>query len=340
MAVVEIIDPDFLRSSLTNLVRLRTVSVDNMSVSPPAGQSAEAVSKLIRVAPGETVRWSFYYSSDSNITSLSAHIAWYAKDGSYIGEVRFPLPVNTSGRTTASAVVPDGVVYTALHLNAYSSSTAAGTATFKDITLSKSSDFTEELIDVALSTRASEATLSKIANALASIATDKLRVSPVDPFPLSPVNISQISGVALTGRDWSSDLAKLQNLDITLTTLSALIRWGRNVSPAWVHAAEVTAPAAGATLVSKTVSTGKSGYIYGFLITASEPNHFKINWTSGATAYSIRIVLSNAGSVESVDVVPLNEGLPAGAGSTVSITVVNAGSTGSVYQARILYAEV
>jgi len=38
-------------------------------------------------------------------------------------------------------------------------------------------------LDVALSTRASEATLASIANALASTATDKLRTSIVDPLP-------------------------------------------------------------------------------------------------------------------------------------------------------------
>jgi len=38
-------------------------------------------------------------------------------------------------------------------------------------------------LDVLLSTRASEATLGAIKNALASVATDKLRVQPVDPTP-------------------------------------------------------------------------------------------------------------------------------------------------------------
>jgi len=72
-------------------------------------------------------------------------------------------------------------------------------------------------LDVLLSTRASEATLSAIKNALASVGTDKIRVSPVDPLPLSPINLTQISGTSLTARDWSSDFAKLQNLDIALS---------------------------------------------------------------------------------------------------------------------------
>ena len=73
-------------------------------------------------------------------------------------------------------------------------------------------------LDTNLSTRASEATLSKIAGALASIGADKLRVSPVDPLPLSPFNLTQINGVALTPRDWSSDFAMLRNIDVALST--------------------------------------------------------------------------------------------------------------------------
>jgi hypothetical protein len=99
-------------------------------------------------------------------------------------------------------------------------------------------------LDVLLSTRASEATLSSIKNALASVGTDKLRTSVVDSLPESPFNITKVAGTALTGRDWSSDFAKLQNLDVALTALSKLIRWGRDVSPTWVHGSEVTAPAA------------------------------------------------------------------------------------------------
>jgi hypothetical protein len=163
----------------------------------------------------------------------------------------------------------------------------------------------------------------------------------VDPAYADPnFNIIQVSGTALTARDWSADFAKLQNLDLALSVLVAVQRWGRNVSPVWVHGGEVTAPAAGTALVSKTVSTGKSGYIYGFFISAGEANDFKINWTSGGTAYSRRIPVGGKGAIQYVDFTPFNEGLPADAGSSVTITNVNAGSTGIVYQAAILYAEV
>lgn len=138
----------------------------------------------------------------------------------------------------------------------------------------------------------------------------------------------------------SADLARLQNLDVALSAAARLQRWGRDVSPAWVHGGEVTAPAANTALVSKTVSAGKTGYIYGFFISAGEANDFLIKWTSGGTARSIRIVFTGKGSLQYVDFVALNEGLPADGGSTISITNVNAGSAEIIYQARLLYAEV
>jgi len=129
-------------------------------------------------------------------------------------------------------------------------------------------------------------------------------------------------------------------LDVALTVMAKLQRWGRDVDPIWIHAAEVTAPAAGTALVSKTVTSGKIGYIYGFFISTGEANDFMINWTSGETAHSIRVVFPGAGSLMYVDIVPINEGSPADGGTTVSITNIKAGSAGVAYQARILYAEV
>jgi hypothetical protein len=116
--------------------------------------------------------------------------------------------------------------------------------------------------------------------------------------------------------------------------------FGRDVEPSWVHGSEITAPAADTALVSRTVSAEKSAYIYGFFISTTEPNDFRINWTSGATSYSVRIPIGGKGAVHYVDFVALNEGLPANAGSSITITNVNAGGSTSVYQARLLYAEV
>jgi hypothetical protein len=55
-------------------------------------------------------------------------------------------------------------------------------------------------------------------NALASVGTDKVRATIVDALPLSPFNLTQIGGTSLTGRDWSGDFAKLQNLDTALSS--------------------------------------------------------------------------------------------------------------------------
>jgi hypothetical protein len=175
-------------------------------------------------------------------------------------------------------------------------------------------------------------------NALESVGLDRLRV--VAEVPLGELNLVKVGGTPLTGRDWSGDFAKLQNLDVTLTTLATLKRWGRNVSPTWVVGSEVAAPAAGTALVSRTVSTGKTGYVYGFLISSGESNDFRLTWTSGGTSRSLRIVLASKGTVVLISPVPVNEGLPADGGTSVSVTNVSAGSSGVVYQAAILYAEV
>jgi len=109
---------------------------------------------------------------------------------------------------------------------------------------------------------------------------------------------------------------------------------------AWVHGDEIEAPPAGTALVSKTVTSGKKGYIYGFFISAGEPNEFKINFVSGGVAYSIRIPFGGKGAIHYVDFIALNEGMPADGDSTITITNVNAGGAGVIYQARLLYSEV
>jgi len=60
--------------------------------------------------------------------------------------------------------------------------------------------------------------LSALKGALASVGADKFRASIVDVLPESPFNITKVAGTALTGRDWSGDFAKLQNLDTALST--------------------------------------------------------------------------------------------------------------------------
>lgn len=119
-----------------------------------------------------------------------------------------------------------------------------------------------------------------------------------------------------------------------------LNRWEKDAYVYWVHASEVTAPSSGSALVSKTVGTNKRGYIYGFFISTQEANDFKINWTSGGTSYSIRIPFAGAGAIQYVDMIPINENLPADSGTSITITNINAGNAGKIYQARLLYSEV
>jgi len=119
-----------------------------------------------------------------------------------------------------------------------------------------------------------------------------------------------------------------------------IIRWGREVSPTWIHAAEAVAPGAGAVLVTQAVGAGMVGYIYGFFIACTEANSFLVNWTSATVAYSKRMVFGAGGSMEAIDNIAFNEGLPADAGSNITITNVNAGLALQVYQACLLFAEV
>jgi len=129
----------------------------------------------------------------------------------------------------------------------------------------------------------------------------------------------------------------IRNLELALAKYQ---RWGRNVTPTWTHATEVVAPGAGTALVTQAVGAGKVGYIYGFFISTQESNDFLINWTSGAAGRSKRIVFGGGGVIQDVEPVALNEGLPADTGTNITITNVNAGTAGKVYQANLLYAEV
>jgi hypothetical protein len=164
---------------------------------------------------------------------------------------------------------------------------------------------------------AKEITLQAIKNALKSVGTDQLNVNLKGAEIAVPVDL-QYDGVGLP----------------------VLTRFGRNIAVGWVIGSEVAAPAAGTSLVSRTVSSGKSGYVYGIMITAGESNDFKLVWTSGGTSRSLRVVLASRGSLLVVSQVPINEGFPADGGTVVSIANVNAGSSGIVYQAALLYGEV
>jgi hypothetical protein len=106
-----------------------------------------------------------------------------------------------------------------------------------------------------------------------------------------------------------------------------------------VHGDPVTAPAAGTTLVSKTVSSGKKGYIYGLIVTVPEPNAITLSWVSSGVTKSLRIEFGGKGTLKDSSPIPINEGYPADADTNITITVVNAGSSGLTYQASLLVGE-
>jgi len=114
----------------------------------------------------------------------------------------------------------------------------------------------------------------------------------------------------------------------------------KNVSLRWAYGDETDEPDAGATLLRKKVTAGKAGYIYGYFLSANETNDFRISWENGGDAQSVRVPLVTRGELRVVESIAINEGIPADAGSELQIKNVKAGSSGSVYQVGILYAEV
>jgi hypothetical protein len=58
--------------------------------------------------------------------------------------------------------------------------------------------------------------IDMLKNALESVGLDKLRV--VAEVTLGELNLTRVSGATLTARDWSQDFAKLQNLDVALSS--------------------------------------------------------------------------------------------------------------------------
>lgn len=107
-------------------------------------------------------------------------------------------------------------------------------------------------------------------------------------------------------------------------------------STSYLRGSYVSAPAAGSRLNSYDVPLNYRGSVIAILIDATEGNYFDVAWTSGGKAYTYRIRIP-ADGVMSYDFRPgLNLDLPADPGSTISVNVVNAGSTGSAYKVDLL----
>jgi hypothetical protein len=117
-------------------------------------------------------------------------------------------------------------------------------------------------------------------------------------------------------------------------------RYGRNLALLqWYDGSEVFGPAAGGTLVTHAVSSGKTGYIYGWQVTTDDSgNDFHVQWTSGGSAKSIRVTFGGKGTTQELFGIAYNEGEAADANTNVLITVTGAGI--SFYQGRLLYGEL
>jgi len=116
-------------------------------------------------------------------------------------------------------------------------------------------------------------------------------------------------------------------------------KWGIPGAPTWNYNVAITAPGAGAVLATHTVAAGVKGYIFGISISVGEANVFLLNWISGGTARSKRIVFGSQGSIVDVEEVAMNAGLLADTGTAITITNINAGGAGVVYQADVLVGE-
>ena len=114
--------------------------------------------------------------------------------------------------------------------------------------------------------------------------------------------------------------------------LAMRTRWGIPREPFWIDGTENTAPAAGTMLVTRVVSPGLSGRVFGVHIKANEANAFQLkvgsatmkDFAVGAEGF-LTVVLGN----------PLVDNIASG--TTVYIQNVFTGT--SVYQASILYDE-
>jgi uncharacterized protein YpuA (DUF1002 family) len=128
-------------------------------------------------------------------------------------------------------------------------------------------------LDVALSTRASEATLQAIKNALASVGTDKLRTSLVDPIPAGTNKIGSID--AYKAGTWNIDNL-LNPHPIQLTPEHKLLDANQ-------YSGTFSPTAAGSTTIIAAVS-GKVIRVYDFSL-----------WNSGTGDVTVELYFGTSG---------------------------------------------
>lgn len=133
-------------------------------------------------------------------------------------------------------------------------------------------------------------------------------------------------------------VAVMEDLQVDVKTLPltdiSKIRWGIPREPTWINGSNQTAPTTTTDLVSKTVSVGKTGRIFGWRISSPEANEFIIN--VGAASYRLA-ALGGAGLIAESHAVPVFDNIAGG--TTINIRVVNNGGGGKVYRVDMLYDE-
>ena len=128
-------------------------------------------------------------------------------------------------------------------------------------------------LDVALSTRASEATLSALKNALASIGTDKVRISIVDSLPAGTNTIGNVN--AIKSGTWNIDNL-LNPHPIQLTPEDRLPNANQ-------YSGTYAPTAAGSTTIIAAVA-GKVIRVYDFYL-----------WNSGTADVGVRLYFGTSG---------------------------------------------
>ena len=128
-------------------------------------------------------------------------------------------------------------------------------------------------LDVALSTRASEATLSAIKNALASVGTDKMRVSVVDALPAGSNTIGNV--YAIKSGTW--------NIDNLLNPHPVKFTPEEKMQDANQFTGTYAPTAAGSTTIISAV-TGKVIRVYDFSL-----------WNSGTADVTVELYFGTSG---------------------------------------------
>jgi len=111
----------------------RAVYPANLSVSPAANSTSEALTPSERMDAGEKARVTYTYTSNANITTLQAVFRWLNSAGSEISRNTVDLTPNTTGTRTDEFTAPDGTVNFQFGIKATSGATA-GTASANNIT--------------------------------------------------------------------------------------------------------------------------------------------------------------------------------------------------------------